>query len=169
MATQIQQERERLQSTKKSIRVVAQEHKRRITDRSSKVDIAYNTNAMLRKRNTKLWGSRLEEVGKTQMKGTPPSTISESPSGGPFTFKWVRGELIRKGTYGRVYLALNATTGEMIAVKQVELPQTASDKSDDRQNTVVQALKMEGETLKDLDHPHIVQYLGFEETPTNLS
>jgi mitogen-activated protein kinase kinase kinase len=85
------------------------------------------------------------------------------------TFKWVRGELIGKGTYGRVYLALNATTGEMIAVKQVELPQTPSDMSDSRQATVVQALKMESETLKDLDHPHIVQYLGFEETPTNLS
>jgi mitogen-activated protein kinase kinase kinase len=85
------------------------------------------------------------------------------------TFKWVRGELIGKGTYGRVYLALNATTGEMIAVKQVELPQTASDKNDSRQHTVVQALKMESETLRDLDHPHIVQYLGFEETPANLS
>jgi mitogen-activated protein kinase kinase kinase len=85
------------------------------------------------------------------------------------TFKWVRGELIGKGTYGRVYLAMNATTGEMIAVKQVELPQTASDKYDSRQHTVVQALKLESETLKDLDHPNIVQYLGFEETADNLS
>jgi len=85
------------------------------------------------------------------------------------TFKWVRGELIGRGTYGRVYLALNATTGEMIAVKQVEMPRTPSDKNDSRQITVVQALKMESETLKDLDHPNIVQYLGFEETPTNLS
>jgi mitogen-activated protein kinase kinase kinase len=33
----------------------------------------------------------------------------------------------------------------------------------------VQALKMESETLKDLDHPNIVQYLGFEETPSNWS
>jgi mitogen-activated protein kinase kinase kinase len=66
-------------------------------------------------------------------------------------------------------LALNATTGEMIAVKQVELPRTASDKNDTRQQTVAQALIMESETLKDLDHPHIVQYLGFEETPSNLS
>ena len=68
-----------------------------------------------------------------------------------------------------MYLALNATTGEMIAVKQVELPRTASDKTDTRQQTVVQALKMESETLKDLDHPNIVQYLGFEETPSNWS
>ena len=57
----------------------------------------------------------------------------------------------------------------MIAVKQVELPRTASDKNDTRQHTVVQALKMESETLKDLDHPNIVQYLGFEETPSNWS
>jgi serine/threonine protein kinase len=84
-------------------------------------------------------------------------------------FKWVRGELIGKGTYGRVYLAMNANTGEMMAVKQVELPQTASDRNDSRQASVVQALKLEMETLKDLDHPNIVQYLGFEETPTNLS
>lgn len=68
-----------------------------------------------------------------------------------------------------MYLALNATTGEMIAVKQVELPQTASDKADSRQHMVVLALKSESETLRDLDHPNIVQYLGFEETPTNLS
>ena len=84
-------------------------------------------------------------------------------------FRWVRGELIGKGTYGRVYLALNATTGEMIAVKQVELPRTASDKDDTRQVSVVEALKLESETLKDLDHPNIVSYLGFEETPTFLS
>ena len=84
-------------------------------------------------------------------------------------FRWVRGELIGKGTYGRVYLALNATTGEMIAVKQVEMPRTASDKDDSRQISVVEALKLESETLKDLDHPNIVSYLGFEETLTFLS
>ena len=84
-------------------------------------------------------------------------------------FKWVRGELIGKGTYGRVYLALNATTGEMIAVKQVEIPRTEADKDDKRQVSVVEALKLESETLKDLDHPNIVQYLGFEQTDDFLS
>ena len=81
----------------------------------------------------------------------------------------MRGELIGKGNFGRVYLAMNVTTGEMIAVKQVEIPRTASDRGDARQANVVEALKLESETLKDLDHPNIVQYLGFEETPTNLS
>lgn len=97
------------------------------------------------------------------MNGEGPYNVSSA------TFKWVRGEIIGKGTYGRVYLALNATTGEMIAVKQVEIPRSASDKNDARQITVVEALKSESETLKDLDHPNIVQYLGFEETPDNLS
>ena len=48
-------------------------------------------------------------------------------------------------------------------------PTVASDKDDSRQVSVVEALKLESETLKDLDHPNIVQYLGFEETPRFLS
>ncbi|KAG6862396.1 hypothetical protein C0995_011836 [Termitomyces sp. Mi166 len=162
-------EREKARTrNKKSIRIVAEEHKRLI-DRSSRGDAASYSN-VFRKRSTKLWGSKLEEVTPAQGKMPLPMSHSapDSPSNGT-TFKWVRGELIGRGTYGRVYLALNATTGEMIAVKQVELPRTASDKSDSRQTNVVQALKMESETLKDLDHPNIVQYLGFEETPENLS
>ncbi|KAF8078715.1 MAP kinase [Lyophyllum atratum] len=151
---------------KKSIRIVAEEHKKLI-DRNSRGDATSYSN-VVRKRSTKLWGSKLEEVTTAQAKIQPGQIAPESPSGGA-TFKWVRGELIGRGTYGRVYLALNATTGEMIAVKQVEMPRTASDKNDSRQVTVVQALKMESETLKDLDHPNIVQYLGFEETPDNLS
>ncbi|KNZ78521.1 MAP kinase kinase kinase mkh1, partial [Termitomyces sp. J132] len=164
-----QSEREKTRArNKKSIRIVAEERKRLI-DRSSREDAASYSNVS-RKRSTKLWGIKLEEVTPAQVKmpmlGGHPAP--DSPSNGT-TFKWVRGELIGRGTYGRVYLALNATTGEMIAVKQVELPRTASDKSDSRQINVVQALKMESETLKDLDHPNIVQYLGFEETPENLS
>lgn len=156
---------------KKSIRIVAAEGKKRI---SRVPGFAAGSTAadMLRKRSTKLWGSKLEEVTSAQAQSElSVSAAPDSPSAAapkPI-FKWVRGELIGKGTYGRVYLALNATTGEMIAVKQVEIPRTASDREDTRQVTVVEALKSESETLKDLDHPHIVQYLGFEETPSFLS
>ena len=100
-----------------------------------------------------------------ESRGQASQLKSSGSSGGGLTFKWVRGELIGKSNFGRVYMALNATTGEMIAVKQVEIPRTASDENDSRQVTVVEALKLESETLKDLDHPNIVQYLGFEETP----
>ncbi|THG99911.1 hypothetical protein EW026_g2548 [Hermanssonia centrifuga] len=153
---------------KKSIRVVAAEHKRRI-DRTSRMEPNVNNHTILRKRNTKLWGSRLEEVTTAHAQQDASTSAESSPGTAKPIFRWVRGELIGKGTYGKVYLALNATTGEMIAVKQVEIPRTASDKDDSRQVSVVEALKLESETLKDLDHPHIVQYLGFEETPTFLS
>ncbi|KAN0134825.1 hypothetical protein V8E53_007199 [Lactarius tabidus] len=158
---------------KKSIRVVAEEHNLR-QDRTSRLQSTTAAN-IFRKRSTKLWDSRVEEVTPGQItSGMPSIPDSPSVSGSGTTapkpiFKWVRGELIGKGNFGRVYLALNATTGEMIAVKQVEIPRTASDKNDSRQVTVVEALKLESETLKDLDHPNIVQYLGFEETPNFLS
>ena len=64
---------------------------------------------------------------------------------------------------------MNITAGEMMAVKQVDRPQTISDMQDQRQVSVVEALKSESETLKNLDHPHIVQYLGFEETSEYFS
>jgi hypothetical protein len=55
--------------SKKSIRIVAQEHKKRI-DRNSRADA--NITSMLRKRSTKLWGSRLEEVTTAQAKAGFP-------------------------------------------------------------------------------------------------
>lgn len=87
----------------------------------------------------------------------------------PAKFQWMRGELLGKGSYGKVYLALNATTGEIMAVKQVELPKTASEKASSQQMDVMRALKFESDTLSDLDHPNIVSYLGFEESADYLS
>ena len=68
-----------------------------------------------------------------------------------------------------MYAALNTTTGEMNAVKQVEIPRTEDDRNNSRRVTAVEALRLENEILKDLDHQNVVQYLGFEETPIVLS
>lgn len=73
------------------------------------------------------------------------------------------------GSYGRVYLGMNATTGAIMAVKQVERPTTRSDQVDKRQLEVISALKEESAVLQDLDHENIVQYLGFEEGAKHLS
>jgi len=81
----------------------------------------------------------------------------------------MKGELLGRGSQGSVYMAFNATTGEVIAVKQVEIPQTASDKRRDERNKIIEALIDERDTLRDLDHPNIVQYLGFEENPVTLN
>jgi serine/threonine protein kinase len=82
---------------------------------------------------------------------------------------WVKGDLIGKGTYGRVYLGLNATTGDMIAVKQVEMPRNDTEREDARQTGMIEALKSEIALLKDLDHPQVVAYLGWEESEDFLS
>jgi serine/threonine protein kinase len=77
--------------------------------------------------------------------------------------------MIGMGSIARVYLAMNTETGEMIVAKQVEISQTASDRSDRRRMKAIEALITESEMLKDLDHPHIVQYMGFEQTSTVMS
>lgn len=78
--------------------------------------------------------------------------------------KWVLGTLLGKGTYGHVYLALDQSTGEMIAVKQVEKRNKNAQGLE-----FVLLLRKEQQILQGLDHPNIVAYLGSEETPTHLS
>ncbi|KAG6912026.1 hypothetical protein DXG01_000274 [Tephrocybe rancida] len=98
-----------------------------------------------------------------------PDNVKVAPKRDTPTFHWVKGELLGKGSYARVYLGLNANTGELMAVKQVELPQTPSDIANSRQQEIAEALKFERITLMGLDHPNIVQYLGYEENSNYLS
>ena len=74
----VNDEKSRMRS-KKSIRIVAQDFKKRY-DCTSKADTSYDKN-VLRKRNTKLWGSRLEEVTTAHSRSMTSSP--DSPSGGP--------------------------------------------------------------------------------------
>ncbi|KAH6574718.1 hypothetical protein BASA61_006149 [Batrachochytrium salamandrivorans] len=97
---------------------------------------------------------------------------------------WVRGELIGQGAFACVYLGVIIETGQCIAVKQVENSILAGDGSNTsglaRKNTAqrsrpafgrkksmfspIIALRHELELLKGLVHPHVIQYLGFEQT-----
>ncbi|PKS12956.1 hypothetical protein jhhlp_000297 [Lomentospora prolificans] len=75
--------------------------------------------------------------------------------------KWMKGALIGQGSFGSVYLALHAITGELLAVKQVETPAPgANSQNDNRKKSMIEALKREISLLRDLKHPNIVQYLG---------
>lgn len=89
-----------------------------------------------------------------------PLDWSSSPSLCAVSYKWIKGDLIGRGTFGHVYIGFSVNTGETIAVKQVELPKSQHDKDDARTKGMVQSLKAEIELLKDLDHPNIVLYLG---------
>jgi mitogen-activated protein kinase kinase kinase len=75
--------------------------------------------------------------------------------------QWMKGALIGQGSFGSVYLALHAVTGELLAVKQVETPSPgANSQSDSRKKSMIEALKREISLLRDLRHANIVQYLG---------
>lgn len=124
----------------KSIRVVAREASRRM----------HGGTSLLRRKSTKMWGQKVVEVEKGHT-----ITLRDRKQ-----YVWVRGELLGRGTFGKVYLGLNLTTGDMLAVKQVEAPRQLS-KSHATQNSI-DTLFSEVETMKDLDHLNIVQYLGFE-------
>ncbi|KAI9872512.1 MAG: ATP binding [Pleopsidium flavum] len=83
--------------------------------------------------------------------------------------KYMKGELIGQGSFGSVYLALHAITGELMAVKQVELPSNTDSDLDKKKNTMVAVLKHEIDLLRNLQHPNIVQYLGSNSDDEHLN
>ncbi|RDW70024.1 putative MAPKK kinase [Coleophoma crateriformis] len=84
--------------------------------------------------------------------------------------KWMKGALIGQGSFGSVYLALHAVTGELLAVKQVETPSPGSNsQTDARKKSMIDALKREISLLRELQHPNIVQYLGASSTVDHLN
>lgn len=76
---------------------------------------------------------------------------------GERTIKWIKGALIGAGSFGKVYLGMDAATGLLMAVKQVELP-TGSAPNEERKKSMLSALEREIELLRDLHHENIVQY-----------
>ena len=78
----------------------------------------------------------------------------------PRRFHWKRGEQLGFGTFGNVYLGLNETSGTFFAVKQVALP--------DGSKSEVSTLTTEITLMKELDHTHIVRYLGTEVSALEL-
>lgn len=84
--------------------------------------------------------------------------------------KYMKGALIGQGSFGSVYLALHAVTGELMAVKQVEVPSAAGTSAmDQKKISMVEALKREIGLLRDLKHKNIVQYLGSSSDDEHLN
>ena len=78
----------------------------------------------------------------------------------PTPIQWKRGEMIGSGTYGDVFMALNQVTGELFCVKQIRVQPGSGGAKEAKAR--VTALEREISVMKNLEHPHIVRYLGTE-------
>lgn len=127
------------------------------------------SSSILRRKSTKMFGANIVQIkpqrGSMILPQIPQDTIPKRQN----TFRWFKGQLIGKGTYGRVYLGMNATTGEFLAVKQVEVSAKAAGNDKDKMREMVAALDIEIDTMQHLDHVNIVQYLGCERKEMSIS
>jgi len=128
---------------------------------------------IVRRKSTKMFGAKIEQIKPPrgsrliQLETIPQDTLPV-PQRQP-TFKWMKGQLIGKGTFGRVYLGMNMTTGELIAVKQVEVNPKAAGQDKEKVKEMVKSLDQEIDTMQHLDHPNIVSYLGCERKEFSIS
>ncbi|KAI1748743.1 hypothetical protein F4782DRAFT_550490 [Xylaria castorea] len=158
-------------SRMKSIREVAQgahEANKRYTTISTATS-GRSASMVQRRKSTKMFGANVVQIhperGSMIVPQIPQDVIPKRQT----TFRWFKGELIGKGTYGRVYLGMNATTGEFLAVKEVEVNQKAAGGDKNKMKELLAALDQEIDTMQNLDHENIVQYLGCERKETSIS
>ncbi|KAL8120420.1 MAP3K epsilon protein kinase 1-like isoform X2 [Apium graveolens] len=74
--------------------------------------------------------------------------------------KYMLGDEIGKGAYGRVYKGLDLENGDFVAIKQVSLENIAQEDL----NIIMQEIDL----LKNLRHKNIVKYLGSSKTKSHL-
>ncbi|KAG8881098.1 ATP binding [Tulasnella sp. 332] len=96
-----------------------------------------------------------EEEAEADDDGYGKATTS---TGSKRVIKWIKGALIGAGSFGSVYLGMDAQHGLLMAVKQVELPRGSSN-NEERKKSMLTALEREIALLKELSHEYIVQYL----------
>ena len=126
---------------------------------------------LVRRKSTKMFGANIVQInpGRGSRMSLIEAVSSVPASKRQNTFQIFRGELIGKGTYGRVYLGINANTGEVLAIKQVEVNPKAAGHDKEKIKEMVNSLDQEIDTMQHLEHPNIVQYLGCERKEYSIS
>ncbi|CAI5466588.1 unnamed protein product [Closterium sp. Yama58-4] len=94
-----------------------------------------------------------------------PSTLpSVSPPSSPSSpGSWLRGPLLGCGAFGSVSLAIDGTTGHLMAVKSV----TASSESDRQQSRELDALENERQILQKVSSPRVIECYGADWSEEN--
>jgi len=89
--------------------------------------------------------------------GGMSETFAEGATVEGASFKWIRGEMLGRGSLGTVFQAMDSRTGQIYAAKEVQI--NASDESDLKFKA---SLENEIHICKDLSHPRIVAYYGHD-------
>ncbi|KAL9644993.1 hypothetical protein ABK040_004486 [Willaertia magna] len=93
----------------------------------------------------------IEEVPTASTITTSTTSPTSSTSPPTKVTKWIKGNMIGAGANGKVYLGINSETGQMMAVKELEIKTNREE---------VKKLMEEVELMSKFNHPHIVRYLG---------
>lgn len=133
------------------------------------------------------WMNDSEDFNHTKHINTPisaPAGHRDSIAlGDGQIFNWTQGPLIGHGSFGKVYYGINHDTGDIMAVKQVRIPKRTAllrhalendneppnvhaTTFKDLRGRMVDSLLSEIRLLRELDHPNIVRYLGYELKPS---
>ncbi|KAI6178530.1 Mitogen-activated protein kinase kinase kinase 3 [Aphelenchoides besseyi] len=112
--------------------------------------------------------SSIFSTGSTSYTSTRLNRFSsdDDPAGSPRIIKtpnppsqWRESRCLGRGSFGHVYVCLNADTNEQLVVKKIYLNGAR------RWNRVLSSLENEVTMLSTLSHPHIVQYHGCTKLP----
>ncbi|CBH12477.1 protein kinase, putative [Trypanosoma equiperdum] len=98
------------------------------------------------------------KVGTQSIGNISPSCVTlpnDVGDGTPLRVSLAHKALIGKGSFGVVFQAMNRDTNQIIAVKEIAFTSNADSQ-------LLDTVRRELTTLKLLDHPHIVKFLGGE-------
>jgi len=83
------------------------------------------------------------------------------PTGDGTKLRYRLGGCVGEGATGKVFVGLNVSTGDLLAVKQIDFDNITRDE--------LQAIEQEILLLQKLRHDHIVSYIAIDITETNLN
>lgn len=78
--------------------------------------------------------------------------------------KWHKGQLLGEGSFGRVWMALDESSGELQAVKEVPLPAQSSEQAENAASQLQEEIAL----LQRIQHQNIVDYAGYQRLERSL-
>jgi len=101
--------------------------------------------------------AKQKALPRTPSSPAPSPKDPSSPSASTLKridFNYLKGELVGNGAYGSVHVAINNTTGEIMAMKEFQNISKGS--------LALRVFEKEIAIVSKLRHPHVVGYLGMD-------